>query len=205
MNASMPSELSSCPGFYTYQLQSLRLLKDPLGFNEIVYVKPLSAPGVAHRILVATGRVSGWRVLPCTAQQGLAPREGCVSSPELVAPSLPPRIAGPVNLSFVRGRSCISSFLPWPPPFLPTPTAATLLSSEPSCFGLEAPPVDLVPLMSCPHVPKPQAMLLLSLAPIPASCRYCVSGFFSLVLQSLSSSCPQRSPHLCRRPPQPAS
>ena len=85
----MPSELSSCPGFYTYQLQSLRLLKDPLGFNEIVYVKPLRAPGVAHRILVATGRVSGWRVLPCTAQQGLAPREGDTPHALHGSPGLP--------------------------------------------------------------------------------------------------------------------
>ena len=41
--------------------------------------------------------------------------------PGLAAASPPTRIASPVNLSFVCVMSYISSFLPWPPPFLPTP------------------------------------------------------------------------------------
>lgn len=65
---------------------------------------------------------------------------------------LPPRITSPVNLSFVCIKSYISSFLPWPPPFLPPPAATTLVSSEPSCFQLDVPPADPVPLEEIPKL-----------------------------------------------------
>lgn len=133
MNTSMPSELSSCSGFYTYQLPSLCLLKDPLGFNEIVYVKPLRAPGVAHRILVATGRVSGWRVLPCTAQQGLPPGKG-VYPPQnwSLPPSHPVSLVLLIFLLCVEGLVSLPSFLGPLPSFLPPPLPPCLAQSLPA-------------------------------------------------------------------------
>lgn len=57
-------------------------------------------------------------------------------------PARSPHTASSVNRSFVHVRSHISSFLPQPPPFLPSPTAAAPVGSAPSRFQLEAPPAE---------------------------------------------------------------
>ena len=78
-----------------------------------------------------------------------------VAHPGLAAASPPIPITSPVNLSFVCVKSHISSFLPWPPPFLPTPRCshpgllrAFLLlsgcSSRRPCISKHCPPA------SCP-------------------------------------------------------
>ena len=102
--------------------------------------------------------------------------------PGLAAASPPTRIASPVNLSFVCVMSYISSFLPWPPPFLPTPLcshpgqlrAFLLLSGCPSrqpCVSKRCPPAScLLPAFS-PRAPSflslPFVWILYSCFPFP--------------------------------------
>ena len=158
------------------------------------------------------GGVSGWSALHTRGCRGAAPGAGplggCVSylfllrrkpgkplslslsvkptaHPGLAAASPPTRIASPVNLSFVCVMSYISSFLPWPPPFLPT-----LLCSHPGqlraflllsgCPSRQPCVSKLCPPASCPLPP--------SLLVLPASCRFPLSGFFTPVFHSLFSS-----------------
>lgn len=87
------------------------------------------------------GRV---RILFVSAQAQVASRWASPRLERRACPRcfLPARSPSSVNPSFVHVKSYIPSFLPQPPPFLPSPTATALVSSAPSCFQLEAPPAD---------------------------------------------------------------
>ena len=104
--------------------------------------------------------------------------------PGLAAASPPTRIASPVNLSFVCVKSYISSFLPWPPPFLPTP-----LCSHPGqlrAFLLQSGCSSRRPCIS-KRCPPASCLLPASLLTLPASCHFPLSEFFTPVFHSLFS------------------
>lgn len=171
MNESAVLRIQTCiqTDSYTYRYSasvspSLHLIRFQGSRNEILYAKLLLAAGVRpwrglwhvcpplHWAQGAGGVPRGpgpgrVRILFVSAQAQVANRW---ASPRLesrlvragLLPARSPHIAGSVNLSFVHVKSYISSFLPRPPPFLPSPTATALVSSAPSCFQLEAPPAD---------------------------------------------------------------
>lgn len=171
MNESAVLRIQTCiqTDSYTYRYSasvspSLHLIRFQGSRNEILYAKLLLAAGVRpwrglwhvcpplHWAQGAGGVPRGQALGGCVFYLFLLRHKlqtaGPVPGLSLglvragLLPARSPHIAGSVNLSFVHVKSYISSFLPRPPPFLPSPTATALVSSAPSCFQLEAPPAD---------------------------------------------------------------